>query len=108
MKRTQTIRSFNDLLRKYGHGGRIMLTAGIRAQGEAHLLQIMQRVREFKDFSPDNDPHGEHDFGGFEYEGQSYFWKIDYYDHAYRQHSEDPADPVLTKRVLTIMLAQEY
>jgi hypothetical protein len=27
----------------------------------------------------DNDPHGEHDFGAFEHEGQRIFWKIDYY-----------------------------
>jgi hypothetical protein len=68
---------------------------------------------EFDEFTPDNDPHHEHDFGGFEYEGRRIFWKIDYYDRASLgtgsdMGSEDPSDPAKTLRVLTIMLAEEY
>jgi Protein of unknown function (DUF3768) len=68
----------------------------------------IRRVAAFADFSPDNDPHGEHDFGGFELAGQQFFWKIDYYDAAMEFGSDDPADPAKTTRVLTIMLATEY
>jgi hypothetical protein len=55
-----------------------------------------------------NDPHREHDFGNFEVAGWKFFWKIDYYDANVEFGSEDPADPKITTRVLTIMLATEY
>jgi Protein of unknown function (DUF3768) len=71
-------------------------------------MGIYAVVQSFKDFTEDNDPHGEHDFGSFEYAGERCFWKIDYYDKAMEYGSDDPADPAKTTRVLTIMLAEEY
>jgi hypothetical protein len=65
-------------------------------------------VRAFDAFTPDNDPHGERDFGSFELEGRTVFWKFDYYDLALEHGSEDPSDPLKTCRVLTIMLAEDY
>jgi len=72
------------------------------------LHQALALVRRFEDFTPDNDPHGEHDFGSFTHGGQKLFWKIDYYDSACEFGSENPADAAQTTRVLTIMLADEY
>jgi hypothetical protein len=60
------------------------------------------------DFSDDNDPHGEHDFGSFELCSRTFFWKIDYYDSDLQHGSEDPTDPNKTTRVLTLMLAEDY
>ena len=62
----------------------------------------------FDSFTEDNDPHGEHDFGAFDFKDERIFWKIDYYDAACEYGCEDPADPSKTTRVLTIMLASEY
>jgi Protein of unknown function (DUF3768) len=52
--------------------------------------------------------HTKHDFGAFEVDGHRLFFKIDYYDSNLSQHSPDPADPAVTERVITIMLAEEY
>jgi hypothetical protein len=60
------------------------------------------------DNKTDNAPHQEHDFGSFDADGHRVFFKIDYYDETLEHHSPNPADPALTKRVITIMLADEY
>jgi hypothetical protein len=59
------------------------------------------------DFTADNDPHGEHDFGRFTLVGRKFFWNIDYYDERCELGSET-SDLEKTTRVLTIMLAEEY
>jgi hypothetical protein len=60
-----------------------------------------------QDFSAANDPHGEHDLGAFDFDGTPVMFKIDYYDKDLA-FSPDPADPSVTVRVITIMLANEY
>ena len=44
----------------------------------------------------------------FELDGERLMWKIDYYDKDIRNGSEDPADPAVTTRILTLMLSSEY
>jgi hypothetical protein len=65
-------------------------------------------VETYSDFTGDNNPWGERDFGDFEEGGVSIFWKIEYCDLDYELHSEDPSNPRVTRRVLTIMLKEEY
>jgi Protein of unknown function (DUF3768) len=97
----------NDLFRTTMHPSplhKVVVTAGVH--GDPNLEKIITAVREFKDFSPDNDPHGEHDFGGFEVEGTKYMFKIDYFDPTFHVG----ADPYSGKvaRLLTVLRADEY
>lgn len=86
----------------------MFLTQGVCTLGSDLLPQIVIEVAQFEAFTPDNDPYGEHDFGAIEISGHRIFWKIDYYDSDMRNASPDPADPSVTTRVLTVMLASEY
>jgi hypothetical protein len=104
----EQIRALNDAFRTTMTGGRVMLTAGVDALPSDVKAMAIRRMATFSDFTPDNDPHGEHDFGSFTLAGRKFFWKIDAYDKAMEFGSEDPADPSKTTRVLTIMLAEEY
>lgn len=70
--------------------------------------RLNQRVAQFDDFTEQNHPHGEHDFGAFEFHSYQLFWKIDAYDAHYAMGAEDPTDLSKTRRVLTIMLAEEW
>lgn len=105
---TTCIRELNDAFRTTGIGGTILMTRGVSELGEALVSQIALAVKTFDTFTPDNDPHGEHDFGAFEIEGQKLFWKLDYYDADMIHGSNDASDPNVTTRVLTIMLRSEY
>lgn len=103
-----TIAEQNDLFRCLPSAGGHVVTAGIVALGEEAQERILEKVRAYDAFSERNDPYGEHDFGSFKFEGQTIFWKIDYYDLAREYGSPNPADPARTRRVLTVMLAEEY
>ena len=105
---TACIRTLNDALRWLSAGGELFVTRGIAGLPETEQAAILDRVRTFDDFTEDNDPWRKHDFGSFEHNGRTIDWKIDYYDLALRFHSPDAADPAVTRRVLTIMLAEEY
>ena len=114
--KTTKIRDLNDLARTaMGVASRLVQTPGINALSPSDQSRIREKVELFKDFTEDNGPHGEHDFGSFDHEvGRNtgctvkVFWKIDYYDKSLEYGSEDPSDPRQTTRVLTIMLADEY
>ena len=88
--------------------GTVTVTSGIHGLEPQAMLQLFREVATFDRFTPDNDPHGEHDFGSLELDREKVFWKIDCYDPDMKHHSEDPADPQKTHRVLTIMFAHEY
>lgn len=104
-----TIAELNDLLRNTFITGWIMLSDGIKSLPEHVRVDVITRVRTFDEFSTDNDPHGEHDFGAFEHPSAGkVFWKIDYFDLEGGRHSPDPSNPEVTRRLLTIMLAHEY
>ena len=102
------IRQLNDAFRRTFVGGAVMITQGVEAMPLDQRRSILQKIRAFDTFGEDNDPHGEHDFGSIDEAGVRCFFKIDYYDRKTEFGSPDPADPTVTTRVLTIMLADEY
>jgi hypothetical protein len=106
--RTARIRELNDRLRVTGRGGKVVMTNGIGALGMDAVNAVFAAVARFADFTPDNDPWGEHDCATLTVDDMRVIWKVDYYDRSCRVHSPDPADPKVTVRVLTVMLADEY
>ncbi|MCJ2138095.1 DUF3768 domain-containing protein [Methylobacterium sp. J-026] len=105
---TACVAALNDAFRRSFAGGQVVETPGVVELSEADRIALLLAVRRYDSFDSDNDPHGEHDFGTVEVEGQRFFWKIDAYDRALLGGSPDPADPAVTTRVLTIMRADEY
>ena len=57
---------------------------------------LIAQVRTFENFTQDNDPHHEHDFGSIEIAGTTFLWKIDCYDLSLQYGSSDPSDPAQT------------
>jgi hypothetical protein len=100
--RVTEIAKLNDAYRKNRQG--FMVTRGVSALQD--IVEVIDMVAGFNEFSEDNDPYGEHDFGSFDCFGEKLFWKIDYYD----SKLEAWADPLGGEchRVLTVMLAEEY
>lgn len=96
------IAKLNDVFRQSGQ--MVTITEGVQVLDD--LSGLLEEVRWFNDFNEDNDPYGEHDFGTVYWQGQKIFWKVDYYD----QRLEHGAGPLSKdcRRVLTVMLANEY
>ncbi len=106
--RTTKIRALNDRLRETGAGGRIVMTQGVASLSQAAIGAILAAVADFEAFSDNDDPYGEHDMGAIRVGVHRVFFKIDYYDANLMFASDDPSDPTITQRVLTIMLTSEY
>jgi hypothetical protein len=114
--RSELIRALNDEFRtgqlvsvgSARAGDLLVITGGVADRGSDFIDRAVTAVREFSSFSADNDPYGEHDFGSFNVDGTELCWKIDYYDKELEYGSPDEANPNVTRRVLTILLAREY
>lgn len=100
------IRGLNNAFRKGFGEGQIMVTPGIAERND--VWEIVQRVRKYNSFVSHNDPYSEADFGSIEIDGQTIFWKIDYYGKDLVSVSLDPANQDITTRVMTIGLLAEY
>lgn len=100
----------NDGLRRTFARGKVVMTAAIAALPEETLARVLERVRHFDEFTSDNDPYGEHDFGSFAFQGlpENVWFKVDYYNNDMSAGSEDPGNPEQTTRVLTVGLMSDY
>ena len=124
-EQTARIARLNDLARKaMGVACTAVATVGFRSLPEADQSCVRELIETYDAFDEDGDPHGERDFGAIyqlacgrwtterpklrDDERERVFWKLDYYDRDLRFGSEDPANSAITRRVLTIMLADEY
>ena len=124
-EQTARIARLNDVARSaMGVACTAVATVGFLSLSEADQSRVRELIETFDAFDEDNDPHGERDFGTIyqlgdgrwtterprvrDDERERVFWKFDYYDRDLRFGSEDAADPAVTRRVLTIMLADEY
>ena len=115
-EKSKQITALNDALRRACRGpvwpiwGQAVITNGISVLPRPTVEAIIKKVTDFDDFTEDNDPHGEHDFGSFELDGHKVFWKVDYYEarSGLTLGAEHPESIATTERVLTIMLADEY
>jgi hypothetical protein len=106
--KTARIRALNDELRQNFPVGIAVRTPGVAALGAEVVKRMVKTIAVFDDFCHANDPYEEHDFGSFEADGHMIMFKIDYFDQGLSMQSPDPADPSVTQRVITIMLAEEY
>ncbi len=121
----ERIARLNDLARRaMGVACTAVATVGFRSLPDADQSCVRELIETYDTFDEDNDPHGERDFGTIyqlsdggwtterprlrEDERERVFWKLDYYDRDLQFGSEDAANPAITRRVLTIMLADEY
>tara|TARA_R100001510_G_C7611436_1_gene174841 strand:+ start:687 stop:1076 length:390 start_codon:yes stop_codon:yes gene_type:complete len=118
LPKIEKIALLNDELRKKlitgelfkaGNKDKAYITRGasVFANG-MNRMQFLNNVALYRNFTEDNNPHGERDFGNFMYQKEKIFWKIDYKDNAMMYHSPDASDPSQTIRVLTIMKASEW
>jgi Protein of unknown function (DUF3768) len=122
-ERIARIAKLNDLARQaMGVACTVFATPGFRGLSASDQSCVRELIETFDAFTNGNDPYGERDFGAIYQRGDGHwtttrpngevretiFWKIDAYDRDLRFGSEDPANPAVTRRVLTIMLAQEY
>ena len=103
--RTQRIRALNDQLRQNLATGVAVMTPGVAALGQEAAARIIKTIAVFDDFCHANDPHEEHDFGSFEAEGHTIFFKIDHYERPAR--SPERTGQTDRVRVITVMLAEE-
>ncbi|MDY7522827.1 DUF3768 domain-containing protein [Sphingomonas sp. 10B4] len=124
-KQTARIARLNDQARQaMGVACTAAATVGFRSLPDADQSTVRELIETFDAFDEDNDPHGERDFGTIyqlvcgrwtterpqsrDDERERVFWKLDYYDRDLAGGSENAADPAITRRVLTIMLSDEY
>lgn len=122
LSRSEQIARLNDRARKaMGLACVAVATEGFCALPDEDQSHVRELVETFDAFTPDNDAHGERDFGAIYQDSygrwtttrparpvETVFWKIDAHDRDLQFRSEDPANPAVTRRVLTIMLANEY
>lgn len=105
--RAEAIARLNDQVR-FGNDGTVMVTQGVQSITGFDATELAELLANYDDFTHENDPHGERDFGLISYKGWDVIWKIDPYDKELKFGSDNPADPAVTTRIATLLLASEW
>ncbi|KQM14682.1 DUF3768 domain-containing protein [Novosphingobium sp. Leaf2] len=106
--RAEAIARLNDHLRTTGTGGAILITRNVKHITGFDADVLAAALAAYDEFGPGSDPYGERDFGTMTLWGYDLLWKIDYYDKDLKFGSDDPDNPAVTSRVLTVMLASDW
>ncbi|RKU21049.1 hypothetical protein C6499_22785 [Candidatus Poribacteria bacterium] len=108
----KSIQLRNDLFRKAVFmvprpDGRAFMTSTVENLAAETKAVLFDKIIAFDNFTQDNDPYGEHDFGCIELDGiPKIYWQINYYEDA--SMKARAADPLNAYRVLVVMFAEEY
>lgn len=120
---THHIRRLNDMARTQPEivNTTWLMTIGVqklltdKEDGPAAITSVRGRITAlrhaiatYSDWREENDPYGEHDFGTFEFLGERLFFRIDYFHPDHDTLAPVPGNIELCRRVLNIMLAEEY
>jgi len=81
--------------------GQLMFTRNVIDILGDKITVLLQAVGSFNEFTEDNNPHHENDFGKIDLFGNTWFWKFDYYDKDLQYFGHHA-------HVLTVMLAEDY
>ena len=122
-QRARTV-ALNDQARAaMGTACTVETTPGFRRLPAADQIQIKAVVAHYDRWTIADSEDANRDFGVVFKHGEGHwsqetphggdpieaiFWKIDCFNHAHTQISDQPWDEKLTARVLTLMLANEY
>lgn len=103
-----TIAKLNDRFRNGDKSlGEYKMSRQVLALPRKKQKQLFQEIQEFSDFTPENDPRGEHDLGQVTMDDVDYIWKIDYLDTSMIMLSDEPEDINKTTRILLVIRADE-
>lgn len=106
--RAEAIARLNDQLRKTGQGGSIVITSNLRRVTGFDAGVLDSALANYEGFDAGNDPYGERDLEDLTLFGHNLMFKIDYFDLSLTYGSDDPANPSVTSRILTVMLASDW
>ena len=104
----QRIKELNDAFRRTGDGGRILFTAESAAWASRSRIRRLRLCGASTPSPRTTTRTGSMISGASPIKAASCSGRSTTYDAACEFGSEDPADPLKTTRVLTIMLADEY
>ena len=105
----ERIAELNDLFRQEDEPELSQRSLWVETLPETEQQALLNQVRRFTAFGPEHDPYGERSAGAFAWSGDSQIiWRIDYHDQSLEYGSDDPADPTVTTRLLTLTLADAH